>query len=321
MEIRQLFSGKCRENVEEKKEVKEAVAHRNTGQHHHHRTQSVLTRRPPHPARLTGVLKQRLPTLILLKGQKWMLWEPRRPTLIRSGMHLCSRKMVQYNEFPNRLLELVRIFTSRLMMRWRRLCIGSVGAGMIERVMNGNRSHIYRDMLSWWKRSRNHIKKILRDWMLTVGVSQNQKKHMLSKTLPNILSCSWKVLPHQCGLWSCFRWRHVKILKSPIGGETNGLQTSGLQMPKITYVHTVQRETISIREALEKTIMSEKMKLILKVRTQMVESIYKYFDLDLSESHRAKLYISTLLDPRFKKFNFWPTRKYVNNSQLCTDCI
>ncbi len=72
-------------------------------------------------------------------------------------------------------------------------------------------------------------------------------------------------------------------------------------MPKITYVHTAQRETISIREALEKPVMPEKMKLILKARTQMVEIIYKYFDLDLSESHRAKLYICTLLDPRFKK--------------------
>jgi hypothetical protein len=51
---------------------------------------------------------------------------------------------------------------------------------------------------------------------------------------------------------------------------------SGLQMPKITYVHTTQRETISIREELEKVVMPEKMKLILKARTQMVESIYKY---------------------------------------------
>ena len=79
---------------------------------------------------------------------------------------------------------------------------------------------------------------------------------------------------------------------------------SGLQMPKITYVHTSQRETISIHEALEKTVMPEKMTLILKDRTQMVERIYKYFDLDLSESHRSKLYIRTLLDPRFKKFNY-----------------
>ena len=42
----------------------------------------------------------------------------------------------------------------------------------------------------------------------------------------------------------------------------------------------------------------------------------QYFDLDLSESHRVKLYIYTLLDPRFKKFNMWPTRKYDENSQL-----
>jgi hypothetical protein len=79
---------------------------------------------------------------------------------------------------------------------------------------------------------------------------------------------------------------------------------SALEMPKITYVHTTQRETIFIHESLEKVVMPEKVKLILKTRTQMVESIYKYFDLDLSESHRAKLYICTLLDTRFKKFNF-----------------
>jgi hypothetical protein len=27
--------------------------------------------------------------------------------------------------------------------------VGCVGAGMIERVIHGNRSHIYRDMLAW----------------------------------------------------------------------------------------------------------------------------------------------------------------------------
>ena len=32
--------------------------------------------------------------------------------------------------------------------------------------------------------------KMLKDWLLTVGVSQNQKKHMFSKKLPNILSCT-----------------------------------------------------------------------------------------------------------------------------------
>jgi hypothetical protein len=46
-----------------------------------------------------------------------------------------------------------------------------------------------------------------------------------------------------------------------------------LEMPNITYVHTVNRETISIDEALEKAVMSDKMKLILKVRTQMVQCI------------------------------------------------
>jgi hypothetical protein len=72
-EIRQVFSGQFRENVEEKKAAKAAVAHRSEDQHHRRQTQSVLTRRPPHPARLTGALKQKLPTLIWLKGQQWML--------------------------------------------------------------------------------------------------------------------------------------------------------------------------------------------------------------------------------------------------------
>ena len=87
-------------------------------------------------------------------------------------------------------------------------------------------------------------------------------------------------------------------------------------MPNITYVHTAQRETISIHEAIEKAVMTDKMKLILKVRTKMVESIIG-----------AKLYICTLLDPRFKKFcqvqhmPVWPTHKYVENSQLCTECV
>jgi hypothetical protein len=61
-----------------------------------------------------------------------------------------------------------------------------------------------------------------------------------------------------------------------------------------------QRETISIEATLEKVLMSENLKLILKVRTEMVERIYKYFDLDFSESHRPKLYICTLLEPRAK---------------------
>ena len=74
--------------------------------------------------------------------------------------------------------------------------------------------------------------------------------------------------------------------------------------------------SITIDEALEKAVRPDMMKRILKARTQMVESMYKYFDSDLSESHRAKLYICTLLDPRFKNYKWWPTRKYVQNAPV-----
>ena len=63
--------------------------------------------------------------------------------------------------------------------------------------------------------------------------------------------------------------------------------------------------------ALEKAAGPDMTKRILKARTQMVESVYEYFDTALSESHRVKLYICTLLDPRFKTYNMWSTRKYV----------
>jgi hypothetical protein len=84
-----------------------------------------------------------------------------------------------------------------------------------------------------------------------------------------------------------------------------------LEMNSITYVHTARKETITIQAALEKAANPDMTKRILKARTQMVESMYEYFDAGLSESHRAKLYICTLLDPRFKNYNMWPTRKYV----------
>ena len=89
-----------------------------------------------------------------------------------------------------------------------------------------------------------------------------------------------------------------------------------LEMSTMTYVHTSRKESISIDEALQKAVRPVMMKRILKARTQMVESMYKYFDSDLSESHRAKLYICTLLDPRFKHYNWWPTRKYVQNAPV-----
>ena len=89
-----------------------------------------------------------------------------------------------------------------------------------------------------------------------------------------------------------------------------------LEMTTMTYVHTSRKESITIDEDLEKAVRPDMMKHILKAMTQMVESMYKYFDSDLSESHRAKLYICTLLDPRFKHYNWWPTRKYVQNAPV-----
>jgi hypothetical protein len=59
---------------------------------------------------------------------------------------------------------------------------------MIERVIHGNR-HLqrYASMVKTFKES--HEKDVER-LLLTVGVSQNKKKHILLKTLPNILSCT-----------------------------------------------------------------------------------------------------------------------------------
>ena len=60
------------------------------------------------------------------------------------------------------------------------------------------------------------------------------------------------------------------------------------------------------------------MKGILKARTQMVEIMCRYFDSNLSESHRSKLYILKLLGPRFKNWNMCPTRKYVQTHSRST---
>ncbi len=79
----------------------------------------------------------------------------------------------------------------------------------------------------------------------------------------------------------------------------------------ITSAMYSEAETITIQSVLEKAVSPDMTKRILKSRTQMVESIYKYFDPGLSESHRPKLYIWTYLDPRFKNYNIWPTHKYV----------
>ena len=65
---------------------------------------------------------------------------------------------------------------------------------------------------------------------------------------------------------------------------------TNLEMTTMTYVHTSLKESISIDEALEKAVRP---------------------DSDLSEFHRTKLYICTLLDPRFNHYNWWSTRQYV----------
>ncbi len=123
-------------------------------------------------------------------------------------MHLRSSQMVQCNGFPNRLWELVRIFTASLMVeRWRRHCIKVVGEDAIEGWYVGTH-HASTGIRCYHGKSVQGIpwllEKLLRDWLLTVGVRQNQKKHMLSLMLPNrvILCCPWQVLPHwgQCGL-------------------------------------------------------------------------------------------------------------------------
>jgi hypothetical protein len=60
-----------------------------------------------------------------------------------------------------------------------------VGEDMIERVIRGSPSRIYRDMLvKAFKESQSH-EKALEDWLLTVRT----RKHRLSLLLPNIL-CS-----------------------------------------------------------------------------------------------------------------------------------
>ena len=75
--------------------------------------------------------------------------------------------------------------------------------------------------------------------------------------------------------------------------------TTVSDMTIITYVHTTRKKTIPIHTVLEKTFRPEMMTGILKSRIQMVESMYRYFDSNLSQSHRDKLFICTLLDPLY----------------------
>ena len=92
-----------------------------------------------------------------------------------------------------------------------------------------------------------------------------------------------------------------------------------LSSPSIEYVHTGKKETMSIDEVLSTSMDSQKMKLIVGARSQMVENIFARFDTNLSESHRAKLYICTILDPKFKSYQMWPTRKSAKSEHQYID--
>jgi hypothetical protein len=61
-----VLSGQCHENVETKAEV----AHRSVDQRLRHRTQSVLTRRPPHPSTSDRNTKTKTTNLNLAQGTK-----------------------------------------------------------------------------------------------------------------------------------------------------------------------------------------------------------------------------------------------------------
>ena len=61
-------------------------------------------------------LKQKTTNLNLTQGKRVDILRTTTSYFDETGMYLCNRKMVQFNGFPNRLLELVRIFTVRLMM-------------------------------------------------------------------------------------------------------------------------------------------------------------------------------------------------------------
>ncbi len=137
--------------MEEKKTVKETVADRSEDQHHRLRTQSVITRRPPHPVRLTGALKQKLPVLIWFKGQQWMdALRIATSYFDKVWNAFAQKKDGSIQWIPEQIVGIGEDFHSQvddgkvktIVYRVRR-------AGMIERVIHGNRSHIYRDMLAW----------------------------------------------------------------------------------------------------------------------------------------------------------------------------
>jgi hypothetical protein len=79
-----------------------------------------------------------------------------------------------------------------------------------------------------------------------------------------------------------------------------------LSLHGIAYAHTGKKKSVSIDEVLSS---EELMRHNVRPRALMVESIYTYFDTNLPEVHRAKMYICKLIESRFKSYKMWPTRK------------
>ena len=47
----------------------------------------------------------------------------------------------------------------------------------------------------------------------------------------------------------------------------------------------------------------------LKARKKLLADLYVRFDTNLEQQWREDLYVATLLDPRMKHFNAWPTKQ------------
>ena len=94
-------------------------------------------------------------------------------------------------------------------------------------------------------------------------------------------------------------------------------------MSTITYVHTARKKTITIQVAIDQAANTDMTKHILKARTQMVESMYKYFDAVLSESHRVKIEVVYLHTsrPKVQEVQHVSNTQIRHNTHLCTECM
>ena len=95
-----------------------------------------------------------------------------------------------------------------------------------------------------------------------------------------------------------------------------------LEMNNITYAHTVQKKTITIQVDIDQVVNPDMTKHILKARTQMVESMYKYFNAGLSESHRVKSEVVYLhaSRPKVQEVHVFNTQ-IRHNTHLFTECM